>query len=73
MMTEQDAIDRAKQAAENQGWAWVEPVEAIWRPAWFGEGGKWEICSNALGRGAMARIVIDAQTGAVLEQGYVPR
>jgi hypothetical protein len=73
MMTEQEAIDRAKQVAEEQGWAWVEPAHAAWRPAWFRKGGKWEIFSNAHGLGAKARVVIDSRTGAVLEKGYVPR
>ena len=72
-MTEQEAIQRAQEIAAAQGWAWVEPVQAIWRPAWFGKGGKWEVISNALGLGAKARIVLDAQTGLVLEQGYIPR
>jgi hypothetical protein len=73
VINEQEAIERAKQIAEEQGWIWVEPAEAIWHPAWSGSGGKWEIFSNARGLGAKARVVIDAQTGAVLEKGYVPR
>lgn len=72
-MTEQGAIERARQIAEEQGWIWVEPAEATWHPAWFGSGGKWEVYSNAQGLGAKARVVIDGQTGAVLEKGYVPR
>ena len=73
MMTEQEAIDRAKKVALEQGWAWVEPALATLRRPWFGKGGKWEIFSNAQGLGAKARVVIDAQTGAVLEKGYIPR
>jgi len=71
--TEAEAIELAKRIALEQGWGWVEPAEAIWHPAWFGNGGKWEVYSNAKGLGAKARVVIDAQTGEVLEQGYVPR
>ena len=73
MLTEPEAIERAKQLAVEQGWAWVEPVEAILRRAWFGEQARWEISSNVAGRGPMARFVIDAHTGAVIEQGYIPR
>jgi hypothetical protein len=72
-MTEQEAIERAKQIATEEGWGWLEPGEGIWHPAWFGKGGKWEVYSNAKGLGAKVRVVIDAQSGEVLEKGYVPR
>jgi hypothetical protein len=73
VITAPDAIERARQVAKEQGWAWVEPAQATWHPAWFGKGGKWEVFSNAHGLGAKARVVIDGQTGAVLEKGYVAR
>jgi hypothetical protein len=72
-VTEGEAIAIARAAAEREGWAWVEPALATFREPWFGKGGKWEIFSNALGLGAKARVVIDAQTGAVLEKGYIRR
>jgi len=73
VISEEEAISRARKIAEEQGWAWVDPALAIFRAAWFGEGGKWEILSNAHGLGAKARVVIDGETGAVLAKGYVPR
>jgi hypothetical protein len=73
VITEADAIGRARKVAEAEGWAWVEPAQATLRRAWFGGGGKWEIQSNARGLGAKARVVLDAVTGAVLDKGYVPR
>lgn len=73
MISEAEAIARAKQVAEEQGWAWVEPAHASFRAAWLGKGGKWEVRSNAQGLGAKARVVLDGETGAVLEKGYVPR
>ena len=69
MLTEQEAIHLAKQAVQQEGWTWIEPTRATWR----GGDGRWEVFSNAHGRGASARIVIDACTGAVLEKGYIPR
>jgi hypothetical protein len=33
----------------------------------------WEVYSNAKGLGAIARIVIDAKAGTVLDKGYTPR
>jgi hypothetical protein len=73
MLTEQEVIRLAKQAAQQQGWAWIEPARATLRRAWRGNNGRWEVYSNAQGRGATARIVIDAVTGHVLEKGYIPR
>jgi hypothetical protein len=72
-VTEDEAVSIARAAAECEGWAWVEPAHATFRRPWFGKGGKWEIFSNAQGLGAKVRVVIDAQTGAVLEKGYIPR
>ena len=34
MMTEEEAIGRAKQFAQKQGWAWVEPPHAALQPNW---------------------------------------
>jgi hypothetical protein len=73
MLTEKEALDLAKRVAEAQGWAWVEPARGALYRAWFGEGGRWEVASNARGLGAIARIVLDAETGAVLDKGYTPR
>jgi Peptidase propeptide and YPEB domain len=73
MMTEQEAIARAKQVASEQGWAWAEPALATLHRRWFGKGGRWEIFSHASGLGAKVRIVIDAETGEVLEKGSIAR
>ena len=73
MVTEQEAVERAKQTAQAEGWAWAEPAQATLQRAWFGKGGKWVVFSNARGLGAKSRVVIDAVTGDVLEKGYVPR
>jgi len=73
MITEQEAIARAKKVVKEQGWAWVEPARTNFRRQWFGKGGKWEIYSHAYGLGAMARVVLDAETGEVLDKGYISR
>jgi hypothetical protein len=73
MMSEQEAIARAKQVVQEQGWPWVEPAQATLRRAWLGRGGTWTIFTNAKGLGTKSRVVLDARTGAVLETGYVPR
>jgi hypothetical protein len=73
VITEQDAIDLARHAAREQGWIWVDPARAELNRSWAGTGGTWVVFSNARGLGAVARVVIDARTGEVLEKGYVPR
>lgn len=72
-MTEAEAVAIAERLAEENGWIWVAPVEAMWHPRWFGAGGRWEIYSNADRLGAKVRVVIESPSGRVLEQGYIPR
>lgn len=73
MIDEAEAIAIARATANEQGWAFVEPVTATLRRQWFGAGGRWEIRTNARGLGAIARFVIDASDGRVIEKGYIPR
>jgi hypothetical protein len=73
MIDQAGAVHRARQLAEAQGWTWVEPAVATLRRRWFGRGGRWEVCSNAHALGAKVRVVLDAESGQVLEQGYIPR
>jgi hypothetical protein len=72
-MTREEAVKIAEKVAEENDWIWVEPVEAMWHPRWFGEGGRWEIFSNAQRLGAKVRVVVEAPSGKVLEKGYIPR
>ena len=75
-MTESEAIDLAKRVAKAEGWAWIEPARTAFSRPWFGKDkgkGRWVVFSNAIGFGAIARVVIDDQTGAVLDKGYISR
>jgi len=63
----------AHAAAEKEGWSFVEPVAATLRRAWSGDGGRWEIHSNASVRGTRARFIVDASDGRIIEKGYIPR
>jgi hypothetical protein len=73
-VTEQEAIERARAVAAESGWAWVEPARAVRLPANDALPERWEVWSHSRrGLGAMARIVVDAATGAVLDRGYIPR
>jgi hypothetical protein len=71
-ISEKEAVKIAEKVAEENDWIWVEPVLATWHADWFGNGGKWEIFSNAERLGAKVRVVIDNE-GNIIEKGYVPR
>ena len=73
-MIEQDqAIDIARKRAAEKGWAFVEPLAVVARRSWLGAASRFEIETNAGNRGTKARFIIDAKTGEIISEGYVPR
>lgn len=72
MIDKEEALALARETADANGWAWVEPVDITWRSSWSGKGGKWEIVTNANGLGAKIRMAVSGD-GDVVEKGYVPR
>jgi hypothetical protein len=73
MISGDQAIEIARTRAAEQEWAFVEPVDLVQRRAWSGAVKRYEIATNAGKLGAKARFVIDAATGEILSEGYVPR
>lgn len=73
MINSVEAIAVARASAEAKNWSWGEPVSCELRPGWFGSNGRYEIWTNAGMLGTKARFMIDAETGAVLQEGYIPR
>lgn len=73
MINEQQAIDLARKRAQDNDWVFAEPVEIFLRKSWLGKPKYFEIATNAKNRGTKARFRIDALTGVVLEEGYIPR
>jgi hypothetical protein len=73
MISENDAINIAKQLAADNSWGWCEPAEVIFRRSWFGKPLRYEVFSNALGFGPKVRVFIDANTGEIIEKGYIKR
>ena len=67
------AIEIARKRAEEKGWAFAEPVEVVERRGWRGGTTRFEIETNAGQLGTKARFVIDAATGGILSEGYIPR
>jgi hypothetical protein len=74
MISEQQAVERARSIARERGWTWREPVRVTRsrRFVLFGRE-RWSVRSNANMRGAIVFVVIDAHDGALLHAGYVPR
>ena len=73
MIDEGAALDIARARAASKGWAFTEPVEVSRRRGWLGQHDRFEIETNARNRGTKARFTIDAETGEVLSEGYIPR
>ena len=67
------ALAIAERSAQELGWYWAEPVTAKESGGWFWTKRQWTIESNCEARGARARFVIDAESGAVIERGFVGR
>ena len=67
------AIEIARARAEQNGWAFAEPVAIIHRRAWFKGNGRFEIETNAGRMGTKAQFVVDAETAEVLSEGYISR
>jgi hypothetical protein len=73
MIEQSDAIEIARARALERGWAFAEPVDVVHRRGWLGQSDRFEIETNAGKRGTKARFVIDAATGTVVSEGYIPR
>jgi hypothetical protein len=67
VISEEAAVLIARQACETRGWAWRGTIR-VWS-RW----GKWVVRTNTQARGVNAEIVIDQQTGTVVNASYIPR
>jgi uncharacterized membrane protein YkoI len=73
MIDQDTAIAIARKRAEEKGWGLAEPLAVITRRGWFGGILRFEIETNPAMRGSKARFVIDAVTGEIIDEGYIPR
>jgi uncharacterized membrane protein YkoI len=73
MISKEDAIEIARKRARQNDWAFVEPLAVIERRGWQGELLRFEIETNAGKRGTKARFTVDANSGEIAAQGYIPR
>jgi hypothetical protein len=73
MIEREQAIAIARERAEANGWGFADPVDAVFRRGWFGSASRFQIETNAGRRGTKAIFVIDAASGKILREGYIPR
>lgn len=73
MISEEQAIKIAKQFAKENTWSWGEPTEVIFRKSWLGKPLRYEVYSNARKLGAKVKVLVDANTGEILDKGYIAR
>lgn len=73
-MTDDEALERARSVAQSRGWEWEGRI-AISRYRTFPIFGarQVEVWSNADSRGCNCRVVLDEETGEVVEAAWLPR
>lgn len=73
MITPEQAIEIARARAKAQGWGLVEPLALLPRRSWSGKVLSYTIDTNPAMRGTKTRFEIDANTGAILSEGFLKR
>jgi hypothetical protein len=73
MIDQDSAIAIARARAQEKGWAFGEPFQVSVRRGWFGAIIRFEIETNPGKLGTKARFVINAGTGKIESEGYIPR
>lgn len=72
-VTEFRALEIAREVAESSGWRWEQPIRIQRVRHDWKRGKPWWVWSNANNRGRNVSVLIDAQSGAVLNSGFAPR
>jgi hypothetical protein len=73
MITQDEAVAVARARAVEKGWALLDPINVSKRVGWSGKIKSYCVESDPALRGSKSRFTIDATTGVILEEGYVPR
>lgn len=73
MIASEEAVAIARARASTQGWGFGDPIRCTLRRGWFGSRDRYEIETNAGRLGTKARFTVDAETGLIVDQGYMPR
>jgi hypothetical protein len=73
MIDRNEAIEIARRRAAENGWAFAEPLHIIEHRGWRKGLTRFEIWTNGSNRGTKARFTVDADTGDVIDEGFIPR
>jgi hypothetical protein len=73
MIGESSAVAIARARAAENGWPFSESLSVSFRKGWRKNTGRFEIETNPGMRGTKIRFIIDAATGKIVEEGYIPR
>lgn len=73
MIDKTAAIEIVRKRAREKGWAFAEPVDVVERGGARGAAKLFEIETNVGNLGTKARFVVNAATGEILSEGYIPR
>lgn len=74
MLTKDEALSIARAEAEREGWPWIEPVLATPESHGFDSPrGCWRFMTNARVLGGNVNVLVDAETGDIIQKGFVRR
>ena len=73
MIDADQAVAIARARAAQNGWAFGDRVRVMLRRGWFGQNDRFDVETNPAMLGTKARFVVDAVTGEILSEGYIPR
>jgi hypothetical protein len=72
-MTREEAVNVARQLAEQNRWTWTEPVRAVRSRRWWFGPAYWRVTSNATARGRNVIVTIDDASRKVMQAKFAPR
>jgi hypothetical protein len=70
-MNQEEVLEVARATAAQESWPFLEPISVVFRKRWFRRGGTWTVHTHINAMNARIGLVIDDQTGAVLEKRFV--
>jgi hypothetical protein len=73
VIDQKEAIEIARRRALEKGWAFSDSLGVTVRQGRRGEILRFEIETDPGMRGTKSRFTIDAKTGEIISEGYIPR
>lgn len=71
MLSKQEIINIAKNAALEQNWVWIEPISV--ERSWESFFRNWNIRTNANKKGRNINIIIDGKNGTIIKKKFSSR